>query len=91
MAAGEKAAPLTRQEIIGRLSGRLGLSAAESKSILEGFLGAVADQLEAGGPAVLSGLGRFYVRGPAPGPAKPAFALSRSLRDAMKKDHGRRE
>ncbi len=94
-----EAAPLTRRDIVDRLRRRLGLSGREADLLLDGFLEALAGQLEQGGAVTLSGLGRFETRPtpsrpgrnpatgeivPIPARRRPVFTLSRSLRTMLK-------
>ncbi|MDR1921840.1 MAG: HU family DNA-binding protein [Candidatus Adiutrix sp.] len=93
--------PLTRREVVDRLTARLGLSAREAGLILDDFLEIIAARLEEGAAASLRGLGRFdtalsparVARNPrtgaeaqAPARRRAVFALSRTLREEMKKN-----
>ncbi len=101
----DRAAPVTRRELVDRLRRRLGLSAREAGELLDGFLESLAAQLALGGAVSLSGLGRLETRlTPArpgrnpktgreariPARRRPVFTLSRTLRTMIRgTDEGR--
>jgi len=97
----DKPVPYTRQELLDQLRRRLGLSGREAGLMVDAFLETIASQLEEGGAATLSGLGRFDTRRTVPRPGRnpatgreviipshvrPVFTLSRSLRTMIKGD-----